>query len=212
VCAGVLSQKWIVAPFIANGGTGTVTWQYHGFVRQSKNLFVNAAHQQFVIASRQVSPAYASRKEDVSAEEELVIGRVETETPWTMAGDKENSKSDSAKFSFGCLLNQKIRLNRFRFQKKPELFEKIRICDERNSLSVKCNRTLEYSFYFRRVIDMIDVAVSDQQEIGSYREIVDPIRSTRRRIKENVSPRCLHKIGIGIENTPNKRLKVKHSE
>lgn len=208
----VLSQKRIVAPFIADGGTGSVTWQYHGFVRQSKNLFANAARQQFVIASRQVSSANASRKEYVSADEELVISSVETETPWTMAGNKENSKSDSAKFNFGCLLNQKIRLNRFRLQKKPELFEKIWICDERNSLSVKCDRTLEYSFYFRRVVDMIDVAVSDQEEVRSDGQIANPIRRTRRRIKENVSPRCLYKIGIRIENTPNKRLKVKHSE
>jgi hypothetical protein len=208
----VLSQKRIVPPFLANGGTRSVAGQYYGIVRQSENLFLNAAHEQVVIASRQVSPAYASCKEHVSAEEEVVIGGIETETPWTMTRNEQNTKRDSAKFSLGCLLNQKIRLHRFRFQKKAKLFEKIRIGDERNALSVKSNLTFEYSFYFRRVIDMVDVTVSEQQQVRPYRQIPDPIRRTRRRIKENVSPRCLYKIGIRIENTPNKRLKVKHSE
>ena len=123
---------------------------------------MDAAHQQFVIASRQVSPAYTSGKEHVSAEEKVVIGGVETETPRTMAGNKKNTKSDTAKFSLGCFLNEKIRLHRFRFQKKPEIFEKIRICNERSALSMKSNLTFEYPFYFRCVIDMIDVTVSEQ--------------------------------------------------
>ena len=186
--------------------------QYHRFIRQSQNLFVNPTHQEFVVAARQVSPADASCKEYVAAEENLVIGRVEAEASRTVSGNKKNTKRDSAKFNFGCLLDEKIRMNRFCFQEKPEIFEKLRISDEGNSISVIGNLAPESLFHFRSVINMVDVTMSDQQQIESYRHICHPIRRPGRRINKNISARHLNQIGVRIENTPNKRLKVKHSE
>ena len=186
--------------------------QYRRFIRQSQNLFVNPTQQQFVVAPRQVSPADASCKEYVAAEENLVIRRVEAEASRTVSGNKENAKRYSAKVNFGCLLNQKIRMNRFCFQKKPKIFEKLRVSDKRNSISMICDLAPESSFHFRSVINMVDVTMSDQEQIESYRHITHPIRRAGRRINKKVSPRHLDQIGVRIENTPNKRLKVKHSE
>jgi hypothetical protein len=59
---------------------------------------------------------------------------------------------------------------------------------------------------------MVDVTVSDHEQIESYRHICHPIGRPGRRINKNISARHLNQIGVRIENTPNKRLKVKHSE
>ncbi len=75
-----------------------------------------------------------------------------------------------------------------------------------------CNLALESSFHLRSVVNMVDMAVSDQQQVESYRQIAHPIRRPSRRINKNVPARHLNQIGVRIENTPNKRLKVKHSE
>jgi hypothetical protein len=173
---------------------------------------VDPAHQQFVIPSGQVSPADASGKEDIAAEENLVICRVETDTSGAVAGNEKDAKGDFAEYDFGSFFNQKIRLNGFRFQKEPEFFEKLGVSDKGNSISMIGDLASESSFDLGGVIDVVDMAVSDQQQVESDRQITHPIRGTRGCIDENVAARHLKQIGVGIKNTPNKRLKVKHSE
>jgi hypothetical protein len=189
-----------------------VTRQDRRLVRQRKNFLVNSTDQQLVVASRQVGPADTSRKEYIAAEKNLVICRVETEASRTMSRNKKNAKRDAEQFNGGCFLNQKIRLNGFRFQKEPEIFEEFRVGDEGNSISVIGDLAAESSFQLCGVINVVDMAVSDQQQVKSYRQISHPIRGARRRIDENVPALHPNQIGVRIENTPNKRLKVKHSE
>jgi hypothetical protein len=165
-----------------------------------------------VVASGQVCPANASCEKHVATEKNLVICRVKAEASRTVSRNKKYAKSDLAKFNFGCLLNQKISLNGFCFQKKPEIFEKLRVSDERDSISMICDLAIESSLNLRGVINMVDVAVSDQEQVKSYRQITQPIRRPRRCINKNVPPRDLNEIRVRIKNTTNKRLKVKHSE
>ncbi len=138
-----------------------MTRQHRCLVRQGQNLFLDPAYQQFVVASRQVGPPNTSGKENIAAEQDVMLRRVEAKAARTMAGNKKNAKRDSAKVGFGSLLNQEIRLNRFCFQKKPEVFEEIRVRNERNSIWMISNQAPGSSFNFRSVIHMIDVAVGD---------------------------------------------------
>ena len=48
--------------------------QHNGFVRQSENLFADAANQQLMITPREVCPADATGKKNVTVEQELVVG------------------------------------------------------------------------------------------------------------------------------------------
>jgi hypothetical protein len=173
---------------------------------------VNPTHQQFVVASGQICPANAPCEKHVATKKNLVICRVKTEASRTVSRHKKYAKRDFAKLNFGCLLDQEIGLNRFRFQKKPEILEKLRVGDKWNSISMIRNLTIKSSLNLRGIIDMVDVAVSDQEQVESYRQITQPIRRPRRSINKDVSTRDLNEIRVRIKNTPNKRLKVKHSE
>jgi hypothetical protein len=75
-----------------------------------------------------------------------------------------------------------------------------------------CDLAIESSLNLRGVINMVDVAVSDQEQVKSHRQITQPIRRSRRCINKNIAPGDLNEIRVCIKNTPNKRLKVKHSE
>ena len=46
--------------------------EYQGIVRQYKNFFTNAANQQLMIASREVSPAHAPCEKNVTVEQNVV--------------------------------------------------------------------------------------------------------------------------------------------
>ena len=96
-----------------------------------------------------------------------------------MARNKKNTKRHAAKIDLRCLLNQKIGLYRFRFQKVTPIFEKIRIGDKRNSIFVKSDLAFACPFDFGRVIEMVEVAVREHQQIESDPQIPDPIRRHR---------------------------------
>jgi len=165
-----------------------------------------------MIAPWEVCPANTPREKYIAIEKNIVSSRVEAEAPGAVPGNKEDAKSYAAKVNLRGLLNQKIRLYRLRFQIKSQFFEKVRIGHERNTIFVKSDLAAECPFDFGCIVEMVDMTVSDQQQIKSYPKIPDPIRGPGWRINQNVSTGRLNQVGVGIENTANKSLKVKHSE
>jgi hypothetical protein len=93
-----------------------------------------------------------------------------------VAGNQKNTKRYSTKIDFGCLLDQKIGLHRFRLEKETHVFEKIRIGDERNTIFVKSDLALTERLEFSCVIEMVRMTVGQDQQIESYPQIPDPIR------------------------------------
>src|ERR1700724_1929983 len=95
-----------------------------------------------------------------------VVGK--TKAARTMAGNQKNAKKHSAKINFGCLLDQKIRLHRLRLEEETLVSEKIRIGDERKTIFVKGDLAFAERFEFSGVIEMVRMAVGQDQQIEPY--------------------------------------------
>jgi hypothetical protein len=93
-----------------------------------------------------------------------------------MARNEENSERYAAQINPRCFFNQKIRLHRFRFQKEPSIFEEIWISDERNAVFVISHLALARLLDFGCIVKMVEMTVSDYQQIQSYPLISYPFR------------------------------------
>src|SRR5207253_1014642 len=68
------------------------------------------------------------------------------------------------------------------------------------------NRAIEALFDARNVLDVVDVAVSKQEQLQIDPARIDPVAGTLRRIKQNRAFRRRDEIAVGLENTAAKRL------
>ncbi len=165
-----------------------------------------------MIAAGKVGPTDAPGEKDVAGEEDLVIRGIKTQTPGTVAGNQKNAKKHSAKINFGCLLDQKIGLDRLRLEEETLVFEKIRIGDERNTIFMKSDLAFAERLEFSGVIEMVRMTMGQDQQIEPYAQIPDPVRCSGRSIDQNISSGRPNQVSVGIENTANKSLKLEHSE
>src|ERR1700730_5614612 len=164
------------------------------------------------MSARQSCSSHASRKQDVASNEVLVGRRIETEAPGAVSRHKKYAIFQPTEIPFGSFIDQKIRLDRVRFEKESKPFEELRIGDQRETVPVVGNLTSEYSLYLSGVIDMVDVSVCNHQQVEFCFKVAHPFGRTGRSIKENSSLRPSNEIGVRIENTANKSLNLKHSE
>jgi len=165
-----------------------------------------------MIAAWEVSPADASGEKHVAVEEDLVAGGVEAKASGTMAGNQKNAKGRAAKINLSCLVDQKVRVNGFRFEKEIPIFEKIRVCHQRDAIFVIADPAFGGLLDLCGVVEMIGVTVGEDQQIESYSQIADPIRRPGGSIDQHVSSGRLDEVCVRVENTANKCLKVEHSE
>ena len=93
-----------------------------------------------------------------------------------MARNKEDSKWYAAQINSLCFFDEKIRLHRFRFQKKTCIFEEIWIGDERNAVFVISHLALARLLDFSCIVKMVKMTVSQYQQIQSYPLIPYPFR------------------------------------
>jgi len=82
-----------------------------------------------------------------------------------MAGNFENLKLCPKEFALGCFLNEKIGRDRFEIEAKTEVPEEIRIRNHGCGIRVTTYRTIKFSLNFRDIDDVIDVSVSQDQQL-----------------------------------------------
>ena len=82
-----------------------------------------------------------------------------------MAGNFENLKFGPSEFPISHFLYKKIRPDRFEVEPKTEVSEKIRIRDHRGGIRVTTYRAIKFSLNFRDMDDVIDVSVSQNQQL-----------------------------------------------
>ena len=82
-----------------------------------------------------------------------------------MAGHFEHLKFRSEKISRRCFLDKKIRLGRFDFQLEAEIPKKLSVRNHRRGHGMAADLAIEPAFDFGDVLDVIDVAVRQQQDL-----------------------------------------------
>src|SRR5208337_1655876 len=73
-------QKWIGFALVADGGQGTVSRDYDGFVRQCQNRAMQGLHDFLVGASGQVGAANGAGKERVAGDEFFLRCEIQADT------------------------------------------------------------------------------------------------------------------------------------
>jgi hypothetical protein len=205
-------KEGIVPPFLNDGRVSPVSRQHERFIRQSENLFANTPNQQRMVAPGKVRPADAPGEKDVASEEDIFGGGVKAEAPGTVAGDKKDGKGRTAKINVRCFIDQKVRLDRFSVEIEALVFEKIRICHQGETIFMVSNLAFGCPLELGGINEVVRVTVGQEQQIESDSQVPDPIRRPGRGIDQSISSWRLDQVGVGIENTANKSLKVEHSE
>jgi hypothetical protein len=205
-------QKWILSSLFADGRLRPVPRQDNGITRQNEDLLANPADQQLMIAPWEVCSADAAGEKYIAGEQDLVGGRIEAKASGTMAGNKQNTKGRSAKIKLCGLLDQKISLDGFRFEKETPVFKEVRVCHERDTILVIGDQTFGGPLDLGRVIEMVGVTMRQDQQIESYSQVADPLQRAGWSIDQNISSWRLDEVRVRIENTANKSLKVEHSD
>ena len=197
---------------MTDGRLSPVPRQHERFIRQGENFFANTANQQRMVAAWKVCPADAPGEKDIAPEEDIFGGGVKAEAPGTVTGNEKNGKGQAAKFNARGFLDQKVRLDSFRFKIEALVFKKIRICHQGETIFVVSNLAFGCPLDLGRVNEVVRVTVGQEQQIESDSQIPDPIRRPGRSIDQSISSWRLDQVCVGVENTANKRLKVEHSE
>jgi hypothetical protein len=205
-------KEWITPSLVTDGGLGSVPRQHRGFIRQSEDFFANTSDQQRMITAWEICPADASGEKYVAGEQDLLGRGVKAEASRAMAGNEKDRKGRAAQIYVRRFLDQKVRPDRFCLKKESPVLKKIRFCHERDTIFVVSDLAIGCSLDLGRVIEMVRVTVGKDQQIEPDSQIPDPIRRPSRSIDQDISARRLNQVRVGIENTPNKSLKVEHSE
>src|SRR5262249_54000636 len=121
----------------------------------------------------------------------------ETETAGTMAGDFQNLEVRTEKTSVWCFLDQKIWFDRFDFQREPEVPKKIAIGNHRPGKRVTYDLAVKVLFNPGNVLNLINVPVFYQKNVGIDIDKTDPFTPPLRCLEQDPSFRCFKKIAIG---------------
>jgi hypothetical protein len=140
-----------------------------------------------MIAAWEVCPADTPGEEDIAPEEDIFSGRVKAEAPGTVTGNKKDGKGHTAKINVRCFFDQKVRLDRFRFENEAPVFKKVRICHQRETFLMVSDLAFGCPLDLGCVIKVVRVTVGQEQQIESDSQIPDPIRRPGRSIDQCIS-------------------------
>src|SRR5207237_10855166 len=124
-------------------------------------------------------------KQDITSEKQIVLARKETKTSRTMPRHFEHLKFCSEKIAGRCFLDQEIRFGWLHFQFEAEVPKKLAVRNHRLRRGMTTNRAFKVIFDFGDVLDVIDVAVGQQQHLKIDLSRFDPVARALSRINEN---------------------------
>ena len=140
-----------------------MTWQNGDVVAEWEQLLSNSLEQLWRVATGQVPSADATREENIAADQEFLRPQEKAQAAGTMTRDFENLKFCPEEFAFGRFFDEKIGLDRFEVEAKPEVPEEIRIRDHRGGIRVTTYWAIKISLNLRDIDDVIDVSVGQDQ-------------------------------------------------
>ena len=175
-------------------------------VAERKQFFSDAIEQKIGIATRQIPSTNATRKKDVAADKQLVLAREEAKTAGTMSWNFKHLHFQTEKFFHRSLFDEKVGLNRFNLEFKPEAAKEFSIGDHRRGFRMTTDWATEAAFDFGHVGDVIEMAMCQQEKFQVDIARSDPIASTVRCVEQNPALGSFKQIAIRFENTTAKGL------
>src|SRR5436190_21510479 len=115
------------------------------------------------VSAGQIPSTDAAGKKHIATDEQLVLVRKEAKTAWTMAGHFEHLKFRSEKISSRRFFDKTVRLRRFYLQFEAEIPKKLSVRNHRRGRGMTADLTIEPIFDLGDVLDVIDVAMGEQQ-------------------------------------------------
>ena len=143
-------------------------------IAERKYFFSNSFDQKIEITSGQVAASNTAGKENVSADEQLLLARKKAEAARAMPWDFEHLHLQPEKNPACCFLHKKIGRDRFDLQLESETAEKFRIGNHRRGFGVTPDLATEPSFDFRHIGHVVEMTVREQQKFQ-----IDPAAAER---------------------------------
>ena len=128
-----------------------------------------------------------------------------------MAGNFQNFKIGAEKISAGYFFDQKIRLGRFDFELEPEVAKEFAIGNHGRGERVTPDWTTKLALDPGNILDVIDMAVCEEQKFEIDLKRTHPFASALGRVEENPALWRLDQIAIRFENAAAKALVI-HSD
>ena len=170
-------------------------------VTERKQFFPDPIYQQSDITAGQITSANAAGKKNVAADQQFILAQKETKAARAMAWNFQNLEVRAEKISADGLLNEKIRLYRFDFELETKAPKKFPVrdhwCRERMTTDLAAKLPLNHG----NILNVIDVAVRQEQKFGMSVKRAQPFACTLRRVEQNRSISSLNQIAIRLENS-----------
>ena len=129
-----------------------------------------------------------------------------------MARHFQNLEIGAKKISAWRLFNEKIWFHRFDFECEPEVAKEIGIRNHGRGEWVTTDLTAKLALNLRNVLNVIDVAVCQQQKFGMDIEGAHPFAGTFRCVEQDPSARRFEQVAIGFKNPAAKCFGLRHVE
>ena len=108
-------------------------------------------------------------------------------------------------------LDEQVGLDRLNLELEAVVAKVVAVGDHRSALRVNPDRATEAAFDFRHVLDVIDVAVGEQEEPQLNSLSDEPGAGAVGRIEEDPTFRRLQRIAVCLENSPGKSAVRDHA-
>ena len=131
-----------------------------------------------------------------------------TKTAGTMAGHLQDLKVRAQKVSGWRFFDEEIRFGRLYLQLESEVSKEIRIGNHRRGDRMATDLAAKLPLYRCNVLDVIDVAVSQEEQFEIDIARADPIASSLWRVEQDPAFRGRNEVAVRLENTAAIRLIV----
>lgn len=129
-----------------------------------------------------------------------------------MAGHFQNLEVGAEKISVLRFLNKKIWFHWLDLQREPEVAKKIAIRNHGRGERVTPDWAAKLALDLRNVLDVIDMAVRQQQQFGIDIERADPFAGTLRCVEQDPPVWRFEQVAIGFKNPAAKCFGLRHVE
>ena len=121
-----------------------------------------------------------------------------------MTRNFQNFEIGAEKISARCFFDKEIGFCRFDFQFETKAAEKFAIGNHRGRERMTADLAAEFPLDHRKVLNVIDVSVRQEQELGLNVKRAEPFTGPLRRIKQDRSLWSVDQIAIRFENAATK--------
>src|ERR1035441_1836350 len=86
----VTYQEGVLFPFLADGGSGTMAWNYDSLIRQGQHALVQRPHDFLERSSGEIGASNAAGEQRVAGDQQFLRGKIETDAALGVAGSVEH--------------------------------------------------------------------------------------------------------------------------